>query len=171
MSNAADQNFNIEGSPAFKLVKLANLVTQEFEREIAARLHVSLVEWRVIAAVHKRDGVTAAEVADIIGHNVMVVSRAVNRLVSDARLSRIKDHSDSRCLILALTANGRDLFDQISPMALRVEESLFGSTFPQEIIIINRFLEAGLTARDRNRQSTRKAFPRINASVSKGLKK
>ena len=138
--------FDIENSPAFKLVKLANLVTQEFEREISARLNVSLVEWRVVAAVYQRGEVTAAEVAKITGHNVMVVSRAVNRLVGDTRLSRIKDESDSRRLILRLTDRGRELFESISPMALRVEESLFGSSAAQEIIVINRFLERGLSA-------------------------
>ena len=163
--------FDIEGSPAFKLIKLANLVTQEFEREIATQLDVSLVEWRVIAAVYGRSGVTAAEVANIIGHNVMVVSRAVNRLVSDTRLSRMKDNNDSRCLILELTDKGRNLFEQISPMALRVEESLFGTAVPQEIIVINRFLETGLKARDRGRPSMEKTFPTNNASLSKSLEK
>lgn len=138
--------YDIEGSPAFKLVKLANLVTQEFEREISARLDVSLVEWRVVAAVYRRGEVSAAEVAKVIGHNVMVVSRAVNRLVGASRLSRVKDDSDSRRLILRLTDEGRELFESISPMALRVEESLFGGATPQEIIVINRFLEGGLAA-------------------------
>ena len=146
MPHADETAFDIEGSPAFKLVKLANLVTQEFEREISARLDVSLVEWRVVAAVYRRGEVTAAEVAKVTGHNVMVVSRAVNRLVNEARLSRIRDDSDSRRLILRLTDQGRELFESISPMALRVEESLFGSAIPQEIIVINRFLERGLNA-------------------------
>ena len=171
MPNIDTHSFDIEGSPAFKLIKLANLVTQEFEREIAIQLDVSLVEWRVIAAVYGRTGVTAAEVANIIGHNVMVVSRAVNRLVSDARLSRMKDDNDSRCLILKLTDKGRDLFQQISPMALRVEESLFGTAVPQEIIAINRFLETGLRARGRGQQATGRAFPTNNASLGKSLEK
>lgn len=139
-------DFDIEGSPTFKLVKLANLVTQEFEREIAARLDVSLIEWRVVAAVHRRGEVTAADVAKSIGHNVMVVSRAVNRLVGEARLSRHRDDSDTRRLILQLTERGRELFQSISPMALRVEASMFKGAAAQEIIIINRFLETGLEA-------------------------
>ena len=139
-----DHAFDIAGSPAFKLVKLANLVTQEFEREIAAQLDISVVEWRVIAALHRCEQVTAAEVTRITGHNAMVISRAVNRLVDEERVSRAKDDDDNRRLLLRLTTKGQDIFERISPMALRVEASLFGDIPPQDLLAVDRFLGRGL---------------------------
>lgn len=139
-----DLAFDIAGSPAFKMIKLANLVTQEFEREIAAQLDISVVEWRVIATVHRCEQVTAAEVTRITGHNAMVISRAVNRLVDEERVTRVKDDDDSRRLLLRLTAKGHDIFKRISPMALRVEASLFGDIPAQDLLAVDRFLGRGL---------------------------
>jgi len=138
------QLFDIENSFAFKMVKLVNVMTREFQREFENELNVSLVEWRIIAVLHKNANLSAADIARRTGHNQMVISRAVKRLEKSRHIERKTNPVDGRRLVLKLTGSGIRVFEQISPLAIRWEKALADEMLPQDIIGISRLIDRAI---------------------------
>jgi DNA-binding MarR family transcriptional regulator len=60
------------------------------------------------------------------------VSRAVTSLVASRRVARSEDDDDARVSRLSLTARGRAIYDEVAPLALRLESLLLSSLSAQE---------------------------------------
>lgn len=138
------QLFDIENSFAFKMVKLVNVMTREFQREFENELDVSLVEWRIIAVLYKNPNLSAADIARRTGHNQMVIGRAVKRLEEAHRIERKANPADGRRLVLNLTDSGEHVFEQISPLAIRWEKALADEMLPQDIIGISHLIDRAI---------------------------
>lgn len=136
--------FDIENSFAFKMVKLVNVMTREFQREFEGELDVSLVEWRIIAVLNKYPNLSAADIARRTGHNQMVIGRAVKRLQELHRIERRPSLNDGRRLMLNLTDAGGQVFERISPLAIRWEKALADEMLPQDIIGISRLIDRAI---------------------------
>ena len=140
----AEVDFDLTNSLAFRMVKLVNVLTREFQREFEADLDLGLPEWRVIAALHRKPGMAAADIARLTGQNPMIISRAVKRLLSMARIERRAMRGDARRFQLFLTAAGTEVFKQISPLAIRWERALVDEMLPQDIISISNLIDGAI---------------------------
>ena len=108
----------------YRLSVLTNVVSGSIAAMYQRRFALGIPEWRVIAVLAMRPGLSAAEVAACTGMDAVAVSRAVNRLLRSGRLRRATADDDRRRSVLGLTPAGRAVYRQIAPLALGYERKL-----------------------------------------------
>lgn len=106
----------------FRLLRLVNLIAKPFFSEHASRHHLSINDWRVMAALAAGTDLAASDICEQTGMHPMNVSRSVAHLARLGRVQRSVDPRDRRRSLLRLTAAGRQVFDKIAPGAQRREE-------------------------------------------------
>ncbi|HEY5047920.1 MAG TPA: MarR family winged helix-turn-helix transcriptional regulator [Rhizomicrobium sp.] len=116
----------------YRLSVLTNLVSNAIAREYSARFGLGTSEWRVMAVLGGTSGLSAREVAARTQMDKVQVSRAVAGLVDAKRVQRQIDNTDARVTRLSLSAKGRAIYDEIAPLALRLESRLLSALSPEE---------------------------------------
>lgn len=108
----------------YRLSVLSNRISQDIARLYADRFALGVTEWRVIAVLGRYPGLSGSEVAERTAMDKVAVSRALARLLRDGRIKRSTHGSDRRRSVLALSAKGYRIYDEITPLALRLEREL-----------------------------------------------
>jgi DNA-binding MarR family transcriptional regulator len=121
---AAEDPFDLERFLPFRLSVLGNRVTRAVARAYTRRFQMSAPEWRTLAVLGRYGAMSAQEVGERTAMDKVRVSRAVTRLAGRRRVTRRTDPKDRRRAILDLTAEGREIYAQIVPLALAVEAEL-----------------------------------------------
>jgi DNA-binding MarR family transcriptional regulator len=88
------------------------------------RFGLSIPEWRVMAVLAQQSDLSAAQVAERTAMDKVAVSRAVSRLLARGRLERRTAPADRRKSMLSLSNEGRNIYAEVVPVALRLERSL-----------------------------------------------
>ena len=133
---------NLSSFMPYKLNLLAHLVSRGIARIYEERHRLSAAQWRVMAAVAEQPGITAQEVVEVTPMDKVTVSRSVAALSETGLLQRQASKTDGRLALLSLTADGSQIYQQISPKALDYSELLQQSLSRDE-----RQLYLDLTAR------------------------
>ncbi|MBV8652799.1 MAG: winged helix-turn-helix transcriptional regulator [Alphaproteobacteria bacterium] len=108
----------------YRLSVLTNRISTAIARVYAKRFDLTVPEWRVMAVLGRFGAMSANSVCDRTAMDKVRVSRAVARLAASGRLMRRIDADDRRRSVLALTGEGRAVYDEIGPLALAVEARL-----------------------------------------------
>jgi len=116
----------------YRLSVLSNRVSGAIARHYSERFGLSVPEWRVMAVLGGTPGLSAREVASRTAMDKVQVSRAVAGLLRSKRVARSGDPSDRRITRLALTRQGRAIYEQIVPLALELEELLLSALNAEE---------------------------------------
>lgn len=116
----------------YRLSILSNRVSGAIARRYAKTFDLTIPEWRVIAVLGRRPGLTAKEVAEATEMDKVAVSRAVAKLAAAKRVAANADADDARRQILTLTSQGESLHARIAPIALDAERRLLASLEPRE---------------------------------------
>lgn len=106
-----------------------------FSRKLAkayADENITIPEWRVLAVVAQSQSLAARDVVRFTPMDKMSVSRAIASLEKKKFAERAVSETDRRVNMIALTKEGRALFDKIAALALAVEDELLGELSPQE---------------------------------------
>ena len=115
--------------------QLATL-TQSIMRSVASlfedRYGISLPEWKVLAIIRDKPGLSAVAVARFAQMDTVAVSRAVTKLLDRDLVVRQLDSEDRRRSVLDVSAEGRELHDQIAPLASKLEASLLEELSEEE---------------------------------------
>lgn len=134
----------------YRLSILSNRVSRAIARRYAKTFNLTIPEWRVVAVLAQRPGMTAKETAEATEMDKVAVSRAVARLVRARRVAALADAGDGRRQLLRLTAQGEALHARIAPIALASEQRLLEHLSARERsqldALLDRLLEAA--ARD-----------------------
>jgi DNA-binding MarR family transcriptional regulator len=133
----------------YRLSILSNRVSRAIAARYAKTFNLSIPEWRIIAVLGRRPGLTAKEIAEATEMDKVAVSRAVARLSASRRIEGAPDASDARRQILHLSAAGALLHAKIAPIALACEERLLASLEPRERVQLDALLDRLLTAAQR----------------------
>jgi len=96
------------------------------------RYGISLPEWKVLAIIHDEPGQSAVAVARLAQMDTVAVSRAVTKLLDRDLVIRELDSEDRRRSVLNVSAEGRELQDQIAPLASELEASLLEDLSEEE---------------------------------------
>lgn len=120
-SARAQRSLDLESFVPYRLSVLTNRVSNAIAREYSHRFGLSIPEWRVMAVLGGTPGLSARDVAARTEMDKVQVSRAVASLMRDKRVHRQTDGADGRVTRLSLTAKGRAIYDEIVPLALRLE--------------------------------------------------
>lgn len=107
----------------------------------AERFELSIPQWRIMAVIGRFDGLSARQVAERTAMDKVAVSRALKRLEDRGYLHRRMSSQDRRRSVLRLTREGRDVYDQVAPMAMDYERRLLRTLSPEERELLSTLLE------------------------------
>jgi len=124
----------------YRLSVLANRISHGFGRLYEQKFDLKLPEWRVMAALGRRPGITAREVADFTAMDKVAISRAVARLMEMNRVVAETDSTDGRRQKLTLSDAGLEIYRQIIPMAKRIEAALTEGITDGDLAVLDRLL-------------------------------
>lgn len=130
----------------YRLSILSNRVSRAIARRYAKTFDLTIPEWRVIAVLGRRPGLTAKEIAEATEMDKVAVSRAVARLTPARRISARPDPQDARRQLLSLTREGEAVHARIAPIALASEEKLLAELTPRERMQLDELIERLLQA-------------------------
>lgn len=131
----------LENFMPYRLAVLSNTVSTTVARAYDKRFNVSIPEWRVIAILGRFPGLSAVEVAKRTMLDKVAVSRAVTKLIKNGRIDRVFADADKRRSILNLSAEGKQLHDEIAELGLRFERDLLEGLTAEELDQLNRIME------------------------------
>lgn len=130
----------------YRLSILSNRVSRAIAARYAKTFDLTIPEWRIIAVLGRRPGLTAKEVAEATEMDKVAVSRAASKLVESKRVVARADREDARRQILSLTTQGESVHARIAPIALASEQKLLASLTARERehldALLDRLLEA-----------------------------
>ncbi|MCE2944184.1 MAG: MarR family winged helix-turn-helix transcriptional regulator [Lysobacteraceae bacterium] len=124
----------------YRLSVLSNRISSDIARLYDKRYGLSIPEWRVIAVLAKRPGLSATEVAHRTAMDKVAVSRAVSALLDDGRIQRDMDDDDRRRSVLRLSDAGRAIYAEVAPQAMAYEQRLLDALKPDERQALDRLL-------------------------------
>jgi DNA-binding MarR family transcriptional regulator len=125
----------------YRLSVLSNTISAAIARDYGERFGLAVTEWRVLAVLGRYDGLSAVEVAERTAMDKVAVSRAVNSLLKSGRIKRGTHAEDKRRSVLALSAKGRKVYDEVAPTALRYERELLSVLDREERAWLERILD------------------------------
>ena len=111
----------------YRLSILSNRVSRAIAARYAKTFDLTIPEWRIIAVLGRRPGLTAKEVAEATEMDKVAVSRAVAKLAQSKRVVARADREDARRQSLSLTAQGESVHARIAPIALESEQRLLAA--------------------------------------------
>lgn len=109
-------------SIGFLFSDVARLSRQAFNRR-AASLGLSLAQWRVLAALSQREGLSQVKLAEILEIQPMTLVRQIDRLEATGLVARRPDPDDRRAVRLALTPAADPLIAEMRRIADALWES------------------------------------------------
>ena len=124
----------------YQLSITSNAVSDLIARSYQGRFGLKIPEWRVMAVLGERASVTQRELVAATAMDKVTVNRASKALVDRGLLGRAPNETDGRSHHLALTAVGRELYDQIVPLALSVEAELEKALDVEEVAVLARIM-------------------------------
>ncbi|MBS3958796.1 MAG: MarR family transcriptional regulator [Xanthomonadaceae bacterium] len=124
----------------YRLSVLSNRISADIARLYDKRHGLSIPEWRVIAVLARRPGLSASEVALRTAMDKVAVSRAVSALLDDGRILRETDTDDRRRSVLRLSEAGRAIYADVAPRAMAYEQRLLDALRPDERQALDRLL-------------------------------
>ncbi|MDH3431633.1 MAG: MarR family transcriptional regulator [Gammaproteobacteria bacterium] len=132
--------FNLTNYIPCQLATLSHAIMRALATVFEDRFDISLPEWKVLAIVAERPGLSAVSVARLAQMDTVAVSRAVTKLLDRGLIDRQLDTQDRRCSVLNLSAAGRDFHAQITPLAADVEASLFEDVSDDVRLVLEKTL-------------------------------
>jgi DNA-binding MarR family transcriptional regulator len=130
----------------YRLSILSNRVSRAIAARYANTFDLTIPEWRVIAVLGRKPGLTAKEIAEATEMDKVAVSRAVAKLVSARRVRAYADADDARRQRLHLTVQGEDVHARIAPIALASEQKLLSALDARERAQLDDLMERLLQA-------------------------
>lgn len=108
----------------YQLSITSNAVSDLIARTYRGRFALKVPEWRLMAVLGERASATQRELCEATAMDKVTVNRATKALEDRGLIGRAPNAADGRSHHLALTDTGRELYDQIVPLALSVEAEL-----------------------------------------------
>jgi DNA-binding MarR family transcriptional regulator len=115
------------------------LVVHFSERALASH-RVTIDMWRVLAALADNGRQRQVDLAGMTSIEPSTISRMVTRLVHRGLVNRSRSRTNGREVVVALTARGKALVDQLIPVALSVESLAIGAVGARDLARIKQVL-------------------------------
>ncbi|MCT8971024.1 MarR family winged helix-turn-helix transcriptional regulator [Microbaculum marinisediminis] len=137
---AGDRTLKLEEFLPYRLVMLAEQVSQSLSRLYAERYGLTNPEWRTMAALGQFGTMTSTDIGRNSRMHKTKVSRAVAELEKKGLIVRQTSDSDMRVSYLTLTDKGRATYRKLVPLALRFGDQLAGGLSADETAVLERVL-------------------------------
>lgn len=124
----------------YQLSVTSNAVSGRIALEYRQRFGLSIPEWRVMAVLGDSGPLTQRELTRLTLMDKVAVNRACKVLEERGLAARQPNAQDGRSHLLQLTADGTAMRAQIMPLALGMEQRLFGAFDRTELAQFREFL-------------------------------
>ena len=108
----------------YQLSITSNAVSDLIARAYRGKFGLKIPEWRLMAVLGEHSSATQRELVAATAMDKVTVNRASKALEDRGLIGRAPNVADGRSHHLALTTTGRELYEQIVPLALSVEAEL-----------------------------------------------
>jgi DNA-binding MarR family transcriptional regulator len=115
---------SLEDLVAVRIVRIAEVVARLATQTIEARVGLRNTDLRLMNLLDGADGVTVNEIARRAHVDKAWVSRSLRHLEKSGLVTRKDNRKDSRVTVVALSAKGRALLEQVRPLAAARETRL-----------------------------------------------
>ena len=116
----------------YRLNVLASLVSQALSKIYSGRYGLGVPEWRVLVTLGQFGEMTGKAIGRHSHMHKTKVSRAVAMLERRKLISRKSNRDDLREAFLSLTSAGRDIYNELAPVALQFGEALLNVVDPAD---------------------------------------
>jgi len=135
-----DEPFNLPHFLPYLLNQASEAASQEFQAYYRARYGMLRTEWRVLFHLGCYGDLSAKQICEKASIHKTKVSRAVSALEGKRFLTRAELQDDRRVENLALTTQGRTVFEDLSRAAAGFEARLVGGLNADELQLLKRTL-------------------------------
>lgn len=125
----------------YRLSVLSNTISKQIADRYQTDFGLTLWQWRVMAVIGERSGLSASDVVALTAMDKVAVSRAVAGLIEQGRLERVTATEDARRSRLHLTAEGLAVYEQVVPLAEAAFDRIAGSLSQAEVKTLNKILD------------------------------
>ena len=137
----ADAALKLEEFLPYRLNVCASLVSQALSRIYAERHKIGVPEWRVLVTLGQFGNMTAKAIGLHSHMHKTKVSRAVAMLERRKLVTRRINRVDLREAFLSLTPAGRDVYNDLAPMALDFARQLMETVDGADRAALDRALK------------------------------
>jgi DNA-binding MarR family transcriptional regulator len=124
----------------YRLSVASNAVSGLIARAYQDRFGLTVPQWRLICVLAEDGGLTQGQIVARTVMDKVTVSRAAQGLLKRRMVERSDHHADGRSHVLALTAEGGRMYEEIAPLALAYEAALIAGLAPEEVKLLKRLL-------------------------------
>lgn len=124
----------------YRLNVCAALVSQALSRIYAERYRIGVPEWRVLVTLGEFGMMTAKAIGNHSHMHKTKVSRAVALLERRKLVTRRINRADLREAFLSLTPAGRDVYNELAPIALDFARQLLDTVDAADRVALDRAL-------------------------------
>ena len=125
----------------YQLSLASNAVSGRIAVEYRQRWGLSIPEWRVMAVLGDVGALTQRDLTRRTLMDKVAVNRACKGLEERALAERTPNEADGRSHLLDLTEEGRAMYAEIMPLALKMEERLFEGFSGEELDLFRTLLD------------------------------
>lgn len=108
----------------YHLTVAANAVSNLIGGAYRARYGLTVWQWRVLCTLGAEGAMTAQDIVLLSAMDKMTVSRAILGLRRRGLVHRAKSKTDARAFDLNLSSEGKAMYREIAPFALRYQSAL-----------------------------------------------
>jgi DNA-binding MarR family transcriptional regulator len=111
----------------YQLSIASNAVSDRIAQGYRRQFGLKIPEWRIMAVLGDAGGLTQRDLASATVMDKVAVNRACKALSDRGLLAREPNAADGRSHHLALTDEGRAMYERIVPLARAMEQRLFAA--------------------------------------------
>lgn len=141
MTNAAT-SFDLNQYVPCQLATVSHAIMRSVAGILEDRFGISMPEWKVLAIIAEKPGLSAVTVARLAEMDTVAVSRAVTKLLDRNLVDRQLDSEDRRRSVLNLSPEGATLYDEVVPVAKELEARLLGDFSDEERQVLDKAIRA-----------------------------
>ena len=124
----------------YQLSRSSEHVSRLFARRYSSQFSLTVSQWRVLAVLGENYQLIADDICKITGMDKVTISRAINELEKQGRVTRLRCKQDGRQVNVKLSDNGKKIYRQIVPIADSFEEQLASFLSVDELNLFNQLL-------------------------------
>lgn len=122
----------ITGLVSYRLQQVGNLMSRSAAMHYRRRFGVTLWEWRAIALIGARPGLSLNVLAKVVDLDKGLASRVVTALTERGIVLRRTDEQDGRAVRLTLTTEGQRIYEGLIKAAAVRNEAFLSVLTPRE---------------------------------------
>jgi len=124
----------------YRLSVTSNGVSDMIAKQYRQRFGLKIPEWRVMAILGDAGGLTQRQLVGATRMDKVAINRACKVLEDRGLLARSPNARDGRSHHLGLTPSGREMFEEIMPLALEMEKRVFSCLSQREFHLLKELL-------------------------------